>query len=346
MTTEAANDSTCMMPSETHGQRDPLPPAEIAALAPLDARIPAWSLSALLERACPVCGSRDGPQMVRRPDGLHVRRCDHCSTYYVDPAPSEESLAAFYDEYDRRHRRAAPLERPSDALRLVPVDPLSDLRIRELSSLMQFRGSRVLDIGFGRAEFLLQARALGAIPEGVEVDPDAVSVARSLGIDVHLGDLTSLPAGRRFDLMTLLDVVEHPLCPLEMLEHASRRLADQGLLAIWTPNGDAGRDRNDHATFRVDLEHMQYFTAQTCEVVAERLGLHTVHLETLGFPVLGGIADEGGRRTRFDTVKSRLGRTSLYRRAWAWKDRLVKAVRLESDERRGTYHLFCIMRKG
>jgi ribosomal protein L11 methylase PrmA len=57
-------------------------------------------------------------------------------------------------------------------------DPFTDLRIRELSSLMKFESSRVFDIGFGRAHFLYRLKKLGAIPYGLEVDPQAIEFAK------------------------------------------------------------------------------------------------------------------------------------------------------------------------
>ena len=212
---------------------------------------------------------------------------------------------------------------------------------------MNFDGSRVLDVGFGRGEFLLLAKSLGASAEGVELDPAAVALARSLGFVAHQGEVADLNPEDPFDLVTFLDVVEHPLRPVEMLERAIRSLADGGLLVIWTPNGDAACPESHYVTFRVDLEHMQYFTADTCGFLARRLGLKIVHLEMLGFPALSDIDRPlEARGGMAQMIKQRLGRAPAYRSAWDWKERMLRAVRVKPDDRTGTYHLFCIMQKG
>ena len=41
--------------------------------------------------------------------------------------------------------------------------------------------------------------------------------------------------------------------------------------------------------FRVDLEHLQYFSPRTIQVLAGTWGLHIEHLETTGYPGLQGI---------------------------------------------------------
>jgi SAM-dependent methyltransferase len=316
-------------------------------LAPLDARIPAWDTDCLIRRDCPVCGSDSGPRVCTRPDGLDVRACARCGTYFVDPAPSAEHLQAFYREYDERHRRAPRMELKDLAAIYSTLKPLDDLRIRELSSLMPLEGARVLDVGFGRGEFLYRMRALGAQPFGVEFDPRAVESIRSLGIGAFLGDVVELETDHRFDLVSLLDFVEHPLRPMDALIAASKLLAKGGLLILWTPNGDAGRaTASGQVTFRVDLEHMQYFTPETCLQIAARLKLSVVHLETLGFPELGGM-DKSRKAPagRLDFMMRSARRASWYRAAWKWKHKLLRVMRDEGDDRRGTYHLFCIMRK-
>lgn len=320
-------------------------PGTVPALQPLDARIPAWDPATLVPRACPICASVQGAAIARRPDGLLVRLCENCGTYFIDPAPREEELESFYRRYDACHRRAEPIDNIANAARVPTVDPLAELRIRELQSMMRLRRSKVLDVGFGRAEFLLRARSLGATAKGVELDPTAVRLAQALSLDVHLGGVADLAPEVLFDLVTLFDVVEHPLRPMDMLQHAVGLLAGDGLLAIWTPNGAAARRDPERVTFRVDLEHLQYLTTDTCEYLAERLGLRIVHLETLGHPALSGI-DKPLRPERAQGAMRRLKRSPVYSAAWKWKERLLRTAGHQASDRQGDYHLFCIMRNG
>jgi SAM-dependent methyltransferase len=313
-------------------------------LTPLDARIPTWDPNHLVDRACPVCGHDGDPPVFRRPDGLLVRRCAECTTWYVAPAPSAAQLGAFYAHYDETHRRDP--ERTPAALRAEyrRTRPDEDFRLRELASLRPLAGARVLDVGFGRARMLYDLLRLGAIPCGVELDDRAIAFARALGIEhVTKGTLADLPASERFDAILLCDLIEHPLDPFPLLGEAARRLVAGGNLLVWTPNGSAVEGQQDPVTFRVDLEHMQYWTPRSLAFAAGRLGLSVVHLETVGFPDLAGIDRPRGRggatRRIKDALRAVPGVMAVHRALRALGSRGGR------DERDGTYGLFALLER-
>jgi len=316
-------------------------------LPPLDARIPKWDLDKLLERRCPTCNSPDAHEKYERPDKLTVRICNKCHTYFVSPSPSEQQLQAFYEGYDEKHRRARRIIHTNELAALYKeADPYTDIRIRELVSYMTIENSRVLDIGFGRASFLYSLKKLGAIPFGLELDTQAIEFARSLGIDAFHGDLTDFASEFKYDLINLTDLVEHPLKPMGILKKSMELLQHGGFLMIWTPNGDYGCFEEYPTTFRVDLEHMQCFTPETCLFIASELKLRVIHLETVGFPSLAGIDKplskyEPPAQPIKKLIKSIPGFAMVNR--IRHKQFMRKLDRNKQDERMGAYHLFCIM---
>ncbi len=294
----------------------------------LDERIPAWDPNDLHARACPLCGGAAQPRY-RRPDALTVATCARCGLQFVAPAPSQAQLDRFYEDYDASHRLLPGVTPEALARVYANADPLGDVRLRELATLMDFRGARVLDVGFGRAHLLAMSGRLGAETAGVDPDPRAVELARGVGIkNVRRGTIDAVPNDARFDLVLLNDVIEHPLEPMRMLRRAAGLLAPGGLLSIWTPNGEAPDGGSAPVVFRVDLEHMQYFTARSCARIARVLSLDVVHLETLGYP--GGAASP---RSKPPTRAARVVR------------RLLRRKRTKPDPRSGSYHLFCVLRK-
>jgi 2-polyprenyl-3-methyl-5-hydroxy-6-metoxy-1,4-benzoquinol methylase len=318
-------------------------------LPPLDARIPKWDLDHLIERSCPICNSYDAHTAYERPDDLNVQICRSCSTFFVSPSPSDEQLQAFYEDYDEQHRRVPRINGKELAALYAGVDPLTDLRIRELSSFMKFEASRVLDIGFGRAYFLYCLKTLGAIPFGVELDTKAIELAQFLGMNVFQGHLVDYVSETKFELITLIDVVEHPLNPMDILRKSSELLQRGGFLLIWTPNGDAACLEISPTIFRVDLEHMQYLTPETCLFIASELKLRVVHLETVGFPVLEGIDKPFSKNeTPVRPIKKMIKSIPGFSTVNSFRHKLFKPKQDEKnkpDERMGVYHLFCIMQK-
>jgi 2-polyprenyl-3-methyl-5-hydroxy-6-metoxy-1,4-benzoquinol methylase len=316
-------------------------------LALLDPRVPDWGADSLHERSCPICGSAIGEIRFNRPDGLGVKQCSTCHTHFVSPAPDNQRLARFYAEYDSHHRAASAL-RPEDARRIFNgLEPLADVRINELLSLGNVKGKDVLDVGFGRGQFLYLLKRLGARPHGLELDPAALGFARQLGMeDVHLGTLEDSGWVDRFDLVVLNDVIEHPLQPLSLLRAAARSLRPGGHVLVWTPNGEACLHEREPVTFRVDLEHMQYLAPASVVYLATALELDVVHLETLGGPALEQFTLQRGHSLGITSHLKRLARRALSTRL---KTAATKALRLHrpliSESRLGRYHLFFILRK-
>ena len=311
-------------------------------LPPLDARIPPWNLDELVARPCPYCGTAAGEPNCIRPDGLTVRECRQCGAFFVSPAPTEAQLANFYSHYDQDHRSDAPMTPAELLVTYRNRGPLHDFRVRELSSMMAFEGKRVLDVGFGRAHFMWCLQSLGADVHGIELDDEAIAIARELGLTkVRKATIDACAGDQPYDLIVLNDVVEHPLEPGKLLHACADLLAPGGVMLIWTPNGGAARGTAAPVTFRVDLEHMQYLTPEACWMMGRDLGLQIAHFETYGFPSLENI-DRPRWRDGSSAVKrvarSVPGLVRTVHRIREWTSR-------SPDERLGAYHLFCIYQK-
>ena len=315
-------------------------------LEPLDARIPAWDTTSLIDRCCPFCGSAGTDRFIR-PDRLRVRQCPGCHCFFVSPSPSPEQLTKFYATYYARHRKTEFTVYRDDPVlvrEMLALDPQSDVKVRTLSSVMTLNGKRVLDVGSGLGQNLVLLRKLGAIVSGIDMDQDAVEFAHTrLGLEnVFRGDILSFTPASTYDLVTLHDVIEHPLDPLEVLQKARHLLSPAGMLSIWTPNASSFGIEERPTALRVDLEHMQYLTFDTCRHIAKILKMRIVHLAAQGTPKLGSIknlSDTSGTITPKRVLRGLLRYFPGFVRLNAWRRRLG-----QRRTGQGTYHLFCILR--
>jgi 2-polyprenyl-3-methyl-5-hydroxy-6-metoxy-1,4-benzoquinol methylase len=172
-------------------------------------------------RGCPLCGYGRSAHVLDS-DGERLVRCLHCGLLFQDPRPAE----AVRQHYDNLY------EDPTGSHHI-------DVHRREL-----FRGflerwppqgfGRLLDIGCGSGEFLLQAAERGWSVAGVEVSERGAAVARQRGLTVHL-DIAALPEGH-YDAVTLWNVVDFFSHPVEQLRQVHRVLAPGGLAFVRTPN--------------------------------------------------------------------------------------------------------------
>ncbi|HQU15402.1 MAG TPA: class I SAM-dependent methyltransferase [Gammaproteobacteria bacterium] len=125
-----------------------------------------------------------------------------------------------------------------------PVRAHADAVIQHLRELPT-GGRQLLDIGCGNGLMLSFARDMGWSARGVELDSDAVAVARSRGLDVKHGDIRVLAHEREaYDMITCSHVIEHVHDPLSLLSDIYRLLKPEGILWLQTPNIDSlGRKR-------------------------------------------------------------------------------------------------------
>lgn len=305
----------------------------------LDKRIVRWDMHDLQPRDCPVCADAGSAAYIR-PDKLHVRLCNRCGLYFVSPAPSAAQLTRFYAGYDTHHRNARPVSGAELLRTYRRADPNADYRYQALTALMDFEGRRVLDVGFGRGFFLYYLKKLGAQVTGLELDDQAIQYARQyLGIpDVSAQDLLDVDPGARFDAILMMDLIEHVREPFRYLEKAAALLNPGGIIALFTPNASYAPQQQAPVLFRVDLEHMQYFSGATMNHIAGRLGLHIVHLETTGYPYLTGLVEPAGGSVRLKRLLWGVpGVKALYR--------IRKKLTGYDTSRTGRYHLFCVLGK-
>jgi 2-polyprenyl-3-methyl-5-hydroxy-6-metoxy-1,4-benzoquinol methylase len=167
----------------------------------------------------------------------------------------------------------------------APDNPLVQSYERHLDVLERHHApGTVLDIGCGTGLFLAVARRRGWQPFGIDDSEEATKHAREhFGLDVSGGDFADFAAGgRRFDLITGWDVIEHARGPVELLRAARRCLAPGGVVGLSTPNQRSILDVVAGALYRLSAGHItrplekfyieQHFLYFTPETLARALG--------------------------------------------------------------------------
>jgi SAM-dependent methyltransferase len=258
--------------------------------------------------ACPVCG-----QVERRvlhealedrvfrvaPGRWTLWRCKSCGCAYLDPRPTSRSIGRAYaprptvpapvepthSDFRQRVRNGYLNSRygygfePASAgagllLSLFPKRRWNaDLIVRHLRREGQV--PKLLDVGFGRGDFLLAMRESGWEVHGIEPDADSVAALRAHGIPAEQGTLDDAPyAPKAFDAITLSHVVEHLHDPVASLEACHRLLKPGGVLWAATPNLDSlGRHRFGLDWFGLDPpRHLVVFTRRGLDLAVRRAG--------------------------------------------------------------------------
>ncbi len=230
--------------------------------------------------ACPVCGgtARDmcRENLVDNvffvaPGRWNLYRCARCTSAYLDPRPNRASIGKAYGVYythvaggsQTTSNDASAMQRLKVALvngyvntrygtQRKPSSRLGYLAARLLPRQRQKRdaafrylpkpvaGQKLLDVGCGNGDFLLNAREAGWDATGIDPDPEAVATATQRGLDVSVGSI-DLFAGKSscFDAITLSHVLEHLHDPQRVIAAAHRLLKPGGVIFVDTPNIDS-----------------------------------------------------------------------------------------------------------
>jgi len=135
------------------------------------------------------------------------------------------------------------------------------------------RAGRLLDVGAGSGMLVEQALQMGYRAEGIEPSRWLQSQAVERGLPVHLGILPSPHCRGPYDVVTLIDVIEHVLRPLELLRAIRSVLAPGGVLAVVTPDVRSLAARLlGWRWWHFRVAHVGYFDKSTLELAAGRAG--------------------------------------------------------------------------
>ena len=127
---------------------------------------------------------------------------------------------------------------------------------------------RILDVGCGAALFFDALQQFGRV-EGIEADPVAVAQSGRWRDQIVVGELDdSYAPAAPFDLVLVLDVIEHMANPEPLLRRAGEILAPGGCILITVPAYDWLWTRHDDLN-----EHVRRYTAAEMRHLLLRAGL-------------------------------------------------------------------------
>jgi len=186
--------------------------------------------------ACPLCASKDlevvydlGP--ARSPHDVPgaIARCRGCAMWFKLIAAPEMIEAAYQGDYGQDDSGAEYFagERTRRLFREI---------LKPLVGQGPGKEPKLLDIGAGPGTLVEEAGHLGFAAEGIDLSEANVERARARGLKITKVSAEQLSADGAFDVVTMLDIIEHVPAPVEMLRAAYRALRPGGTAVIYTPN--------------------------------------------------------------------------------------------------------------
>lgn len=233
--------------------------------------------------ACRLCGRRNSRPYATK-FGLYLVKCRSCGLVYAEPRLTEADIMKRYSpEYF--FKEYLPVFRADEkSFDLDLVRGHYHLYLRLIAPLAG-PGRRLLDVGSGAGFFLKAAESDGWDVEGVEVSEAAAGyAARVLGVKVRQAKLEGVGFGAdSFDVVTLLDTIEHLGDPERAMAEILRILKPGGRLILNTPDLGSHSRRVFGTNWAVltPAEHLQNYTGKTLRRTLEKAGFRVVGIRNL-----------------------------------------------------------------
>lgn len=235
---------------------------------------------------CPICSSKSHPYMevyddrYGYPGVFSLLKCDACGHVFLDKVFSDEELVKLYSQYYPRSKLDVSQSKSFPEKNQFTLWLDGDYRhaYRWVPKKVS-----ILDIGCGFGESLAYHASRGCDVYGVEADENIRRVAEKYGYNVHVGLFdSSLYEPSFFDYVTMDQVIEHVVDPLETLKGIHRILKQDGVLLLSVPNPQGwgakifGRKWiNWHAPY-----HLHHYTATSMATLAEKAGFKITRMKT------------------------------------------------------------------
>jgi SAM-dependent methyltransferase len=221
------------------------------------------------------------------PQFFDVAVCESCGFMSTEPRLTDADLPGLYSRYYPRRRATAEGIR-AGVESAAMWTPAGRRRARFVTGQWAAHyeisaGMRVLDYGCGDCASLLEIKAMGAEPYGIEVDPNVRELATELGVPVHVGPIETLPEPDGvFDAVTLSQVIEHVTDPEKLVRQLAVKLKRGGHLVLTTPNSRAlSRKLTGRRWLHWHLPfHQNHFHAKVLRDMLKRAGLEVERVAT------------------------------------------------------------------
>ena len=142
----------------------------------------------------------------------------------VYPVPNLTDVLNYYEDLEDPSYEATRNGRALQAKKMLEV----------LSK--HAKGKKLLDIGAGSGILVEQALEKGFSATGVEPSRWLWQKAQERNLSVFLGTFPHPKINELFDVITLIDVIEHVPDPVGLLKDAAKALSPDGIIVVATPD--------------------------------------------------------------------------------------------------------------
>ena len=232
--------------------------------------------------ACNLCGSDAIDCLYSLSKDQEIMRCRDCGLQFLHPFPRQDCLSNIYTAEYFKAWGIKEDRKISDGLKKMFYNAI----FQEIEKVIP-PGS-FLDAGCAFGGALAVAKNRGWRASGVEISEEAYVEARQKNPEqIYQGDFCRLDLPQdSFDLVTMLDFLEHVCNPIEAMAKANHALKRKGLIAIVTPDSDSFSARIMQRSWpHIKLEHLYYFCRKALGALLVKGGFRPLLFKNMWKPM-------------------------------------------------------------
>ena len=208
--------------------------------------------------------------------------CRICGLISQHPLPDKSQLKDFYP-FD--YRNYLPVEENIfSKLKSLQFKSLA----KKLSSLLNKKDAKILEIGFGNGQLLLALQELGYKNlYGTDFTDRVFLTLQHKGIKLEVSNVEEkIPFNEKFDLIIMNNVIEHFLLPDKVLASCKGVLSNSGKVVLITPNSKALEFlifKKYWAGFHAP-RHTFIFNSSNIKMLGDKLGYSKIKVDPIVDP--------------------------------------------------------------
>jgi len=220
--------------------------------------------------------------------GKQIYKCDHCE-YVATPIAAAAKTIALYDDPEYFDGWGCNLEFDYDRF-----DPSVHRQVRDYLDFIgrHTEGKSLLDVGTGSGLLPQAARTRGYEVEGTDLSKHvSENVPAKAGFPIHHGAIEDIEFTRKYDIITMLHVLEHTGDPLSTLRRCKELLNEGGYIVVVVPNYQSLDSRIKDVLSALKLKSRPYkhlalghhnwvFSIKSLEILGEKSGLQVTRRQT------------------------------------------------------------------
>lgn len=193
-----------------------------------------------------------------------IQRCQKCGFLQCSDL---QNVLNFYEELEDFAYEDSRAERVLQANRL-------------LKQVQKYRANgRLLDIGAGSGILVEQAIKMGYSAEGIEPSKWLQEQAKKYGLPVYLGTFPHPELTGQYDVVTLIDVIEHVSNPVNLLSDICNAISDNGIVVVVTPDvGSLMARILGWKWWHFRIAHIGYFNKKTLGMALDKAGFQLIRM--------------------------------------------------------------------